>query len=60
MDYFSAGLMQIGLSELSRWFQLRARVKPLSDVLDPFIVHALDKKDEMVVVLDIALACVFT
>ncbi|KAJ9173038.1 hypothetical protein P3X46_016214 [Hevea brasiliensis] len=53
-------IMQTGSSEMGlvQWIQLSTEVKPLSDVLDPFLVHDMGKKDEMVAVLNIALACV--
>lgn len=53
-------LIQISSSEMDlvRWIQLSIEVKPLSDVLDPYLTHDLHKEDEMVAVLKMALACV--
>ncbi|EEF34326.1 probable inactive leucine-rich repeat receptor-like protein kinase At1g66830 [Ricinus communis] len=55
-------VMQTSASEMGlvQWIQLSTEVKPLSDVLDPFLVHDLDKKEEMVAILNIALTCVHT
>ncbi|XP_010554434.1 PREDICTED: receptor protein kinase-like protein ZAR1 [Tarenaya hassleriana] len=50
-------LVQVGTSEMDivRWFQLCVdEKKPLSDVLDPCLV---DKEDEILAVLKIAMAC---
>ncbi|KAJ9147319.1 hypothetical protein P3X46_029493 [Hevea brasiliensis] len=51
---------QTGSSEMGlvQWIQLSTEIKPLCHVLDPFLVHDLEKRDEMIAVLDIALACV--
>ncbi|KAJ4822394.1 Zygote arrest protein 1 [Turnera subulata] len=53
-------IVQMSLSgmDLVQSIQLSVEVKPLSDVLDPFLVHDLDKENEMVVALRVALACV--
>ncbi|KAM7277606.1 hypothetical protein ACFE04_004740 [Oxalis oulophora] len=55
-------LIQVGSSEIElvRWIQLCIEVgKPLFDVLDPFLAREfLDKEEEIVAVLHIALACV--
>ncbi|GAV90124.1 Pkinase domain-containing protein/LRR_1 domain-containing protein/LRRNT_2 domain-containing protein/LRR_8 domain-containing protein [Cephalotus follicularis] len=54
-------VIQTGSSkmELAQWIQLSIEIKkPLSDVLDPFLARDLDKKEDMVAVLQIALACV--
>ncbi|XP_050228094.1 probable inactive leucine-rich repeat receptor-like protein kinase At1g66830 isoform X2 [Mercurialis annua] len=53
-------VIQTSSSEMGlvQWIQLSTEVKPLSDVIDPFLVYDTDKKEEMVAVLKIALACV--
>ncbi|XP_043718348.1 receptor protein kinase-like protein ZAR1 [Telopea speciosissima] len=58
-----SSVIQMGTSEMNlvQWIQLCiAEEKPLSDVLDPFLVEEFDREEEMVAVLKIALACVQT
>ena len=57
---FPVVLMETSEMDLVRWVQFCIEEKkPLSDVLDPFLSHELDtKEDEIIAVLKIALACV--
>lgn len=53
--------IQVGSVEMDivRWFRLSIEEgKPLLDVLDPFLAHDLDMQDEIIAVLNVALACV--
>ncbi|KAK9276168.1 hypothetical protein L1049_005699 [Liquidambar formosana] len=54
-------IVQVGTSEMDlvHWIQLCIEEKkPLADVLDPYIAEDVDKEEEMVAVLKIAMACV--
>ncbi|XP_043698545.1 receptor protein kinase-like protein ZAR1 [Telopea speciosissima] len=56
-------MVQVGTSEMDmvRWIQLCIEEKkPLSDVLDPYLVGESGREEEIVAVLKIALACVQT
>ncbi|KAI8024523.1 Receptor protein kinase-like protein ZAR1 [Camellia lanceoleosa] len=56
-------LVQVGTSEMDLvlWIQLCIEEKkPLSDVLDPYLAEYLDKEEEMISVLKIAMACIQT
>ncbi|XP_058091423.1 receptor protein kinase-like protein ZAR1 isoform X2 [Magnolia sinica] len=56
-------IVLLGTSEMDlvRWIQVCIEEKkPLSDVLDPFLAREVEREDEMVAVLKIALACVQT
>ncbi|KAJ8761192.1 hypothetical protein K2173_001248 [Erythroxylum novogranatense] len=52
--------MQTGSSEMNlvQLVQLSIEVKPLIEVLDPFLARDLEKQGQMIAVLEIALACV--
>ncbi|XP_021896292.1 LOW QUALITY PROTEIN: receptor protein kinase-like protein ZAR1 [Carica papaya] len=54
-------VVHVGPSEMDlvQWIQLCIEEKkPLSDVLDPFLVPDTDKEEEIIAVLKIAMACV--
>ncbi|GAV69155.1 Pkinase domain-containing protein/LRR_1 domain-containing protein/LRR_8 domain-containing protein, partial [Cephalotus follicularis] len=54
-------VVQVGTSEmhLVHWLQLCIdEKKPLSDVLDPYLAPDVDKEEEIIAVLKIAMACV--
>ncbi|PON86989.1 Serine/threonine protein kinase [Trema orientale] len=56
-------LVQVGSSEMDlvHWIQLCIEEKkPLSEVLDPYLVQDADKDDEIIAVIKIALACIQT
>ncbi|KAL0446843.1 UNVERIFIED_CONTAM: Receptor protein kinase-like protein ZAR1 [Sesamum latifolium] len=53
-------LVQVGNSEMDlvQWMQQRIKEKkPLADVLDPYLVQDADNEEEMIAVLNIAMAC---
>ncbi|KAK4399976.1 Receptor protein kinase-like protein ZAR1 [Sesamum angolense] len=53
-------LVQVGNSEMDliQWMQQRIKEKkPLADILDPYLVQDADKEEEMIAVLNIAMAC---
>jgi serine/threonine protein kinase len=54
-------IVQVGDSEMDlvRWIQLCIEEKkPLSDVLDPYLAEDVDKEEQIIAVLKIAMACV--
>ncbi|KAF3969459.1 hypothetical protein ACB098_08G129600 [Castanea mollissima] len=54
-------IVQVGTSEMDlvQWIQLCIEEKkPLSDVLDPYLAEDVDKEEEIIAVLKIAMACV--
>ncbi|CAN6549511.1 unnamed protein product [Malus baccata var. baccata] len=54
-------IVQVGSSEMDlvQWIQLNIEEKkPLLDVLDPNLMHDVDKEEEIIAVLKIAMACV--
>ena len=56
-------IVQVGSSEMDlvHWIQLCIEEKkPLSEVLDPYLVHDADKDDEIIAVIKIAMACIQT
>ncbi|KAJ8642909.1 hypothetical protein MRB53_004657 [Persea americana] len=56
-------IVLVGVSEMDlvRWVRLSIEEKkPLSDVFDPFLAQESERKEEMIAVLKIALACVQT
>lgn len=56
-------IVLVGVSEMDlvRWVRLSIEEKkPLSDVFDPFLTQEPERKEEMIAVLKIALACVQT
>ncbi|KAM6561970.1 hypothetical protein CsatB_021968 [Cannabis sativa] len=56
-------LIQVGSSEMDlvHWIQLCIEEKkPLSDVLDPYLVQDAEKDDEIIGVIKIAMACIQT
>ncbi|XP_057481181.1 receptor protein kinase-like protein ZAR1 [Actinidia eriantha] len=58
-----ATIVQVGTSEMDlvSWIQLCIEEKkPLGDVLDPYLVEDVDKEEEMIAVLKIAMACIQT
>ncbi|KAL0326965.1 UNVERIFIED_CONTAM: Receptor protein kinase-like protein ZAR1 [Sesamum angustifolium] len=53
-------LVQVGNSEMDlvQWMQQRIKEKkPLADILDPYLVQDADKEEEIIAVLNIAMAC---
>ena len=58
-----ATIVQVGTSEMDlvSWIQLCIEEKkPLGDVLDPYLAEDVDKEEEMIAVLKIAMACIQT
>lgn len=56
-------MVQVGSSEMDlvHWIQLCIEEKkPLSEVLDPYLVQDADKDDEIIAVIKIAMACIQT
>lgn len=56
-------IVQVGSSEMDlvHWIQLCIEEKkPLSEVLDPYLVQDADKDDEIIAVIKIAMACIQT
>ena len=56
-------VVQVGSSEMDlvHWIQLCIEEKkPLSEVLDPYLVQDADKDDEIIAVIKIAMACIQT
>ncbi|KAK3036700.1 hypothetical protein RJ639_030524 [Escallonia herrerae] len=54
-------LVQVGASEMDlvQWIHLCIEEKkPFSDVLDPYVAPDVDKEEEMIAVLKIAMACI--
>ncbi|KAF3431929.1 hypothetical protein FNV43_RR26665 [Rhamnella rubrinervis] len=54
-------LVQVGSTEMDlvNWIQLCIEEKkPLSDVLDPYLVQDADKEEEIIAVMKIAMACI--
>ncbi|KAL7001100.1 Zygote arrest protein 1 [Sarracenia purpurea var. burkii] len=54
-------LVQVGTSEMDlvNWMQLCIEEKkPLADVLDPFLAEDVDKEEEIIAVLKVAMACI--
>ncbi|XP_057477253.1 receptor protein kinase-like protein ZAR1 [Actinidia eriantha] len=56
-------IVQVGTTEMDlvSWIQLCIEEKkPLGDVLDPYLAEDVDKEEEMIAVLKIAMACIQT